>query len=68
MIMQQLKQFLSGHWQLIVLTGLIFALWSTPVVVPLKILIVLLHELSHAGMTVLTGGSVESLYLYVTAY
>lgn len=43
------------------LTGLIFALWPTPLVVPLKILIVLLHELSHALMTLMTGGSVESL-------
>ncbi|NIZ61498.1 hypothetical protein DL239_10965 [Sedimentitalea sp. CY04] len=59
--MQRTKRFCSGHWQLLLLTGLIFALWSTPVVVPLKILIVLLHELSHAGMTLLTGGSVESL-------
>ncbi|AZV80311.1 M50 family peptidase [Parasedimentitalea marina] len=59
--MQQIKRFCVGHWQLMLLTGLIFALWSTPVVIPLKILIVLLHELSHAGMTLLTGGAVESL-------
>lgn len=52
---------LRGHWQLIVLIGLVFALWPTPVVVPLKILIVFLHELSHAAMTVFTGGDVLSL-------
>lgn len=39
----------------------IFALWSTPFVIPLKILIVLLHELSHAAVVILTGGRVESL-------
>ena len=54
-------QALRGHWQLIALIGLVFALWPTPVIIPLKILIVFLHELSHAGMTVLTGGEVISL-------
>ena len=53
--------FLKGHWQLIVLTLAIFALWSTPVVVPLKLLVVFFHELSHAVMALLTGGEVESL-------
>lgn len=51
---------LKGHWQLILITGLVFALWNTPVVVPLKILVVFLHELSHAVTILLTGGSVES--------
>lgn len=50
-----------GHWQMLALTVLIFALWSTPVVVPLRLLTVFLHELSHALATVLTGGTVESL-------
>ena len=54
-------QRLRGHWQLIALIGFVFALWTTPVIIPLKILIVFLHELSHAGMTVLTGGDVVSL-------
>ncbi|MBO9450111.1 M50 family metallopeptidase [Tropicibacter sp. R16_0] len=52
---------LRGHWQLIVLTTLLFALWQTPVVAPLKILIVYLHELSHVIAILATGGSVESL-------
>ncbi|WP_256367915.1 M50 family metallopeptidase [Ruegeria sp. HKCCD9179] len=51
---------LKGHWQLILITTLVFLLWNTPVVVPLKILIVFLHELSHAVTIILTGGSVES--------
>lgn len=54
-------QAVRGHWQLIVLVGLVFALWTTPALSPLKILIVFLHEFSHAGMTVLTGGDVISL-------
>ncbi|GAB5439596.1 M50 family metallopeptidase [Falsiruegeria mediterranea] len=52
---------LRGHWQLIVLTVLLFALWQTPVVAPLRILIVYLHELSHVIAILATGGSVESL-------
>ncbi|MEM9630632.1 MAG: M50 family metallopeptidase [Pseudomonadota bacterium] len=56
-------QTLKGHWQLILITGLLFLLWNTPVVVPLKILIVFLHELSHALATLLTGGSVVDLSL-----
>ena len=38
-----------------------FVLWSTPFVVPLKILIVFFHEASHAIATFLTGGEVVSL-------
>ncbi|MCB1340072.1 MAG: M50 family metallopeptidase [Pseudooceanicola sp.] len=55
------RAFLAGHWQMLALTALIFALWQTPVVIPLKLLVVFLHELSHAAATVLTGGSVASL-------
>lgn len=54
-------QLLKGHWQLILLTAGVFALWNTPVMIPLKILIVFLHELSHAATIVATGGEVESL-------
>lgn len=53
--------WLRGHWQLFALLGLIFALWTTPVVLPLKLLVVLFHELAHGLMAVLTGGSIESL-------
>jgi hypothetical protein len=53
--------YLRAHWQLLALTGVIFALWQTPVVVPLKILVVFLHELSHALAAWLTGGSVVQL-------
>ncbi|WP_342068949.1 M50 family metallopeptidase [Yoonia algicola] len=52
---------LRGHWQLLALTAAVFALWQTPAVVPLKILIVFFHEASHAIATLLTGGDVVSL-------
>lgn len=51
----------KGHWQLLVITALVFGLWQTPVMVPLKIFVVFLHEFSHAATAVLTGGSVASL-------
>ena len=54
-------QLLKGHWQLIAITCVLFLLWNTPVVVPLKILVVFLHELAHAIAVVLTGGSVVDL-------
>lgn len=53
--------FLRGHWQLLILVAAVFVLWTTPVMVPLKILVVFLHELSHAGMAVITGGDLVSL-------
>jgi len=53
--------FLKGHWQLIALTGLVFALWQTPVVLPLKILVVFFHEFAHGAAAVLTGGEVLEL-------
>jgi hypothetical protein len=54
-------RILKGHWQLLLLTAVVFALWQTKAVVPLKILIVFFHEASHAIATVLTGGEVVSL-------
>ncbi|MBD3664856.1 M50 family metallopeptidase [Sulfitobacter aestuariivivens] len=56
-------QLLKGHWQLIAITIVIFALWQTPVVLPLKIFVVFLHELSHGLAAVLTGGEIEELSL-----
>lgn len=46
---------------MLVLTAVIFALWQTPVVVPLKILVVFLHEMGHALAAWLTGGSVVQI-------
>ncbi len=38
-------------------------LWETPVVYPLKVFVVLLHELSHAAAVLATGGTVERILL-----
>ena len=53
--------YLRGHWQLIAITLLVFVLWSTPVVLPLKLLVVFFHELSPGAAAILTGGTIESL-------
>ncbi|MEQ6204226.1 M50 family metallopeptidase [Sulfitobacter sp. HNIBRBA2951] len=53
--------YLRSHWQLLALMLAVIALWQTPVVLPLKILVVFLHELSHALAAWLTGGSVEQI-------
>lgn len=36
-------------------------LWQTPVVAPLKIFVVLLHEISHGAAAVLSGGSIDRI-------
>ena len=51
---------LRGHWQLITLTVIVFALWQTPAMTPLKILVVFLHEASHAIAVRVTGGDIIS--------
>jgi len=38
-------------------------LWDTPVVYPLKVLVVLLHEISHGLAAVATGGAIERIEL-----
>jgi hypothetical protein len=43
--------------------GVLWFLWDTPVVYPLKIFVVLLHEVSHAMMSVATGGSIDRIIL-----
>ena len=58
-----LFEYFKGHWQLVLMTALIFALWDYPIMTPLKILVVFLHEASHALMTIVTGGKVLELSL-----
>jgi hypothetical protein len=41
----------------------IWLLWTTPLVYPLKIFVVLLHEISHAAATLATGGRVTLITL-----
>lgn len=52
--------------RLLVLVGLFLAtlvLWDTPLVYPLKVLVVFFHELSHAMAAILTGGEVSRITL-----
>ena len=56
-------RFLKGHWQLLLLLVLVFVLWRTPVVYPLRIFVIFLHELSHGIAGILTGGSIVDISL-----
>ncbi len=53
-------RFLAGF---AVYFAAIWFLWDTPVVYPLKIFVVLLHEVSHAMAAVATGGSIQRIEL-----
>lgn len=41
----------------------VWFLWDTPVVYPLKIFVVMLHEISHGIASVATGGTIERIVL-----
>ena len=41
----------------------IWFLWDTPAVYPLKVFVVLLHEISHAMVAVATGGTIDKIVL-----
>lgn len=43
--------------------GGLWFLWSTPVVYPLKIFVVLLHEVSHGAAALATGGTIQRIVL-----
>ena len=43
--------------------AVLWLLWPTPIVYPLKVFVVFLHELSHGLMAVATGGRIESIAL-----
>ena len=53
-------RFLSGF---AVFLGGLWFLWDTPVIYPLKIFVVLLHEISHGIAALATGGSIERITL-----
>lgn len=42
----------------------VWVLWDTPVVYPIKIFVVCLHELAHALAALLTGGQVLSIQIF----
>ncbi len=48
---------------LAVLALAVVVAWGTPLVYPLKVFTVLLHELGHGAAAVLTGGSIERIEL-----
>ena len=56
--MTRLITFVQNHWQLLILIALIFTFWRTVPLQPLRVLIVFLHELSHAIVLIATGGEV----------
>lgn len=58
--MAKLVNALKSHWQLLVLIAIIFTFWRTAPLQPLRVLIVFLHEFSHAAAIILTGGDVIS--------
>ena len=43
--------------------GLLWSLWDTAIIYPVKLFVVLLHEVSRAGAAVATGGTVERILL-----
>jgi len=53
-------RFLAGF---AVYFALLWFLWDTPFVYPLKIFVVLLHEISHGVMAVLSGGTIERIII-----
>lgn len=57
----------SVNWNLVGLLGgmlaLLFFFWNTPFVYPIKIFVVLLHEISHGIAAVLTGGSIAKILI-----
>jgi len=55
--------WIKGHWQLFALTALVAVLWNTPLMIPLKILVVFFHELSHGAAAWITGGDIVSISL-----
>lgn len=55
--------WLRGHWQLLALVAGLFAIWDTALAWPVRMLIVLFHELAHGAAALLTGGSIERLEL-----
>ncbi len=59
-----LAYFGKNHWQLLLLSVLIFLCWGLPIVWPLKMLVVFLHESSHALAALVTGGRVEGITLH----
>jgi hypothetical protein len=65
--MMSSKPLKSVNWSFVGLLGamlaLLFFFWNTPFVYPIKILVVLLHEISHGIAAILTGGSIAKILI-----
>jgi len=48
---------------MVLLLVFVFFFWNTPIVYPVKLFVVLLHELSHGLAALVTGGSIISIEL-----
>ena len=46
---------------LVAAVGVVVWLWNTPVIYPLKVLVVFFHEMSHGLVAVATGGRIERI-------
>lgn len=56
-------RFCRGHWQLLLITALLYIFWNTPVAAPVWMLVVFFHEGAHGLAAILTGGIIEELVL-----
>lgn len=64
MNMASSKLDLKAMLTLAVMFIAVWVLWDTPVVYPIKIFVVCLHELGHALAALLTGGQVVSIQIF----
>jgi hypothetical protein len=48
-------------WSLVAIFALIACFWGTPVLFPLRVLVIFFHEASHGLVCLATGGSVDKL-------
>ena len=54
-------------WATLILIGMfviVWVLWDTPIVYPIKIFVVTLHELGHATAAIVTGGEVVAIQIF----
>lgn len=56
---------LHKPWSMAAAMAAVFLLWNTPVLAPLKILVVFFHEIGHGIGAVLTGGHILSLKVWM---
>ena len=53
----------SQIWQVAAIGVAVVLLWNTPIVWPLKEIVVFFHELSHGLMAIITGGRLENIQI-----